>query len=137
MSQIRPKADVLAVTLSIVCVLHCLLLPVVVITLPSVTSFFLADEEFHVWMVIAVLPISSIALFNGLKQHQNSSILALGVIGLLVLVGAAFLGHDFLNESWERLLTVLGTALLTVAHIRNFYLWKASETTLDKETRNF
>lgn len=135
MNPLQPKADMLAVTLSVLCVLHCLLLPVVVIALPSITSFFFADEEFHFWMVVVVIPISAIALYNGLKEHQNLRVIALGVTGLIILGGAAFLGHDLLSENWERLLTVIGTAFITIAHMWNYFLWKVE--IVDEETESF
>lgn len=137
MIQIQPKADALAVTLSVLCILHCLLLPVIVIAMPSVGAFFFADEAFHIWMVVAVIPVSAIALYSGWKEHKLLKVAILGLIGLLTLTCAAFLGHDMLPESWELSLTVIGTLFITSAHIWNYFLWKVELVDEDDEIRTF
>ena len=137
MNQIQPKADVLAVSLSVLCILHCLLVPILVIALPSVTALFFTDEAFHIWMVIAVIPISLVALFNGFKRHGGAKFLSIGIIGLVLLVGAAFLGHDLLSETGERLITVIGAVLMTITHIYNYYSWKTGKRVNSTDTHRF
>ena len=124
MNDMQPKTDALAVGLSALCILHCLLVPVIVIAAPSMASYFFADEAFHIWMVIAVIPVSAIALYNGWKQHQVLKVSVVGAIGLLLLSSAAFLGHELLSESWERYITLIGTSTITLAHMWNYFLWK-------------
>ena len=80
MNQVQPKTDILAVSLSVLCILHCLLLPILVIAVPSMASLFFVDEIFHTWMVIAVIPVSGIALYRGWKKNQ---VLQIGVIGFM------------------------------------------------------
>lgn len=137
MNQIQPKADILAVSLSVLCILHCLLVPILVIALPSMTALFFTDEAFHIWMVIAVIPISLIALFNGFKRHSSAKFLSIGIIGLVLLVSAAFLGHDLLSETGERLITVIGSVLMTIAHIYNYYFWKTGKRVNSTDTHRF
>jgi hypothetical protein len=135
MNQVLPKADVLAVSLSVLCILHCLLLPAMVIVMPSIGSLFFVDESFHIWMVIAVIPISSLALYSGWRKHKILKVGITGGIGLMALTSAAFLGHDVLTENWERYLTILGTLIITLAHIWNYLLWKFDSVNDDIDTR--
>jgi hypothetical protein len=132
MNPIQPKADVLAVSLSVLCILHCLLLPIMVITIPSMASLFFVHEAFHAWMVMTVIPVSAMALYSGWKEHRVVKIGAIGFMGLLLLSCAAFLGHDFLSESSEVFLTVIGTTVITLAHIWNYVLWKTDLIDEDK-----
>lgn len=71
--------DTIAVILSALCVLHCLFMPLLVIALPSWSAYFFANEEFHFWLVLLVIPISSWALYAGWKNHNRKAVLTLGV----------------------------------------------------------
>lgn len=137
MNDIQPKTDALAVGLSALCILHCLLVPVIVIAAPSMASYFFVDEAFHTWMVIAVIPVSAIALYYGWKQHRVLKISVIGALGLLILSGAAFLGHDLLSETRERYLTLVGTSIITLAHMWNYFLWKVEIIDEDKESDKY
>ncbi|GJM13099.1 MAG: hypothetical protein DHS20C12_15020 [Pseudohongiella sp.] len=116
------SADKAAIGLSFLCALHCLLLPIAVALLPSLVIFGLDDELFHVVMLVAVLPLSTFALLTGLRRHGDKSALAIGLIGLFILIVTAAFGHDILGESGERLTTLLGSTLVATSHFRNFRL---------------
>lgn len=137
MNDIQTKTDALAVGLSALCMLHCLLVPVIVIAAPSMASYFFVNEALHTWMVIAVIPVSAIALYNGWKQHRVLKISVIGALGLLILSSAAFLGHDLLSETWERYLTLAGTSIITLAHMWNYFLWKVEVIDEDNESEKY
>ncbi len=118
----RSLADRVAMGLSALCALHCLLLPVAISLLPTLAGFGLDNEEFHLWMVIVVLPISLYALISGCRQHKHNSVLAIGFSGLAVLVAAVVLGHDVLGELGERAATLLGALLVAISHLQNYRL---------------
>jgi hypothetical protein len=136
MKQIQAQADVLAVSLSVLCILHCLLIPVMVIAVPTMSSFFFVDEAFHIWMVVAVIPVSALALYRGWKKHLVLQVAVVGSIGLLIISCAAFLGHEYLSEYWERFLTVIGTILIIFSHIWNYYLWKVETSETKKDNKD-
>lgn len=112
--------DKLAISLSLLCTLHCLALPVLVVLSPSIAALGLDNEIFHYWMLVAVLPISLFALTMGCKKHQRFQILLMGCIGLSILVLAALLGHDLFGETGEKVLTVIGSAIIAYGHVRNY-----------------
>ena len=122
MNNIQSLSDKTAISLSLACTLHCLVLPLVAVFLPSFIAIPLQDEIFHVWMIIGVIPISAYALTMGCKKHKHYKILLLGGIGLLTLSVVAFLGHDLLGEKLEKTFTVLGTIIIAIAHIWNYRL---------------
>lgn len=120
------KADTLAVGISLVCSVHCLAMPLLVATLPILSGLFFAEESFHLWMIFAVLPISVYALFQGRATHSKNMPLLVGGMGLLVLIFAAFMGHDLLGETGEKAWTVTGSIAVAIGHIWNHKIRQGS-----------
>jgi len=114
--------DKFAVSLSLLCAIHCLALPVMLVLLPSLTALQLDNEAFHHWMIVAVLPISFYALTMGCKKHKRYSLLFLGFTGLTLLVLAVLLGEDITGEYGEKTLTLFGAILISSGHYWNFRL---------------
>ena len=112
--------DVVAIFLSNICLIHCLVLPILTVTIPSFLSIYFEEDAFHLWMLVFVLPISLSTLMMGCRRHKQSSILSVGVAGLLGLIWVALFGHDFLAEAGEKLLTVVGSSLIAFAHVLNY-----------------
>jgi len=115
-------ADRLAIGLSLLCSLHCLLVPVAVSLLPAFAAWGLDDESYHRWMLLGVIPASAFALTLGCIKHRNYGVIALGVIGVSILCLAVVLGHDLLGEAGERGLTVAGAVLVAFSHFKNYRL---------------
>jgi energy-coupling factor transporter transmembrane protein EcfT len=118
MIKIENVTDKLAITLSIACAIHCLALPLILLLLPSFVALQLNYEAFHTWMVIIVLPTSVYALFMGCKQHKRYKLLFIGFLGLILLVLALSIG----NEYWEKVLTLVGSAVIAGGHYFNYRL---------------
>lgn len=116
------SSDKMAISLSLTCVLHCLAVPLFIVFMPSLTNTSLAREAFHLWMVVAVIPISIYALTLGCKKHKTLYLMFIGLIGLSCLVSAVLLDENHLSEINEKLLTVLGAALIAFSHAKNFSL---------------
>ena len=118
--SLQSFGDKTAISLSFLCVLHCLLLPLLIILIPSVSSLWVSDENFHKWMLVGVVFSSLFALFLGYCKHHRTSILAWGAAGLTLLIVAFLFGHDFLGEAGEKFLTVLGAIVVAIGHIKNY-----------------
>jgi hypothetical protein len=126
MKNIQSFADKAAISLSFLCTLHCLALPLALALLPAATAFNLEDEVFHIWLLIAVIPTSLIALAMGCKKHSDYKVLLIGITGLSLLILAAVLGHDFLGENGEKWFTILGAVIIVIGHILNHRLCQRS-----------
>ena len=126
-TQIRPSADKAAISLSLLCALHCLAAPVLITLLPSAIALKLENELFHLWMLIGVVPISLFGLTLGCKEHRNFAVAGAGTIGIALMLGAVMLGHDLLGSFGERALTLIGAGLVTGSHIRNFIICRQFE----------
>ncbi|MDA0237950.1 MAG: MerC domain-containing protein [Proteobacteria bacterium] len=121
MRSIQAITDRTSIGLSLVCAVHCLFVPVLLVAVPSLASLPLDNEAFHAWMLVAVLPISIFALTLGCKKHKQYKILALGLLGLSSLV-SALLFESLVGETGEKLLTLLGAGLIAWGHLTNFRL---------------
>ena len=129
MSIISTQAftDKMAMSLSLLCALHCLVSPLIIVMLPSLAALQFDGEAFHVWMVLAVIPTSVHALTMGCKQHKRYRFLGLGLFGLLFLLSAVLLGEDLISDFWEKALTVIGAATIALGHYRNYRLCQHQE----------
>ncbi|WP_269518685.1 MerC domain-containing protein [Alteromonas sp. BMJM2] len=117
--KLQVVGDKLAIGLSAICVVHCLVLPVFLTLFPSVLFTFFSDEQFHQAILYFILPPSILVLGLGFRHHRNIPVLFTGIVGLFILVSTATLGHDLLGEWGEISLTVLGSSVIAAAHFFN------------------
>ncbi|MEN3332356.1 MAG: hypothetical protein V7641_1721 [Blastocatellia bacterium] len=114
--------DRLAIAVSGLCVLHCLITPVLLILIPVLASTNVADKVFHRILLAFVLPFSLAALLLGCRRHKDWIVFVLGILGLALLILTAWFGHDSFGETGERIATVLGGLTLAIGHVRNYRL---------------
>lgn len=124
MKNIQAIADKAAISLSVICTLHCLALPLAVILIPSLAVFHLEDETSHLWMLAAVVPTSLYALTMGCKKHKKFGVMAFAVVGLVVLIATVLLGHNILGEAGEKTLLTTGAIIIALGHLKNYQLCK-------------
>ena len=128
MTSVSTRLDKAAIGISTLCLVHCLLLPVALVLLPSASILAtLSDEIFHLGMIVVVLPTSIIALTLGCRRHRAISVVALGTVGLTILVLAALFGHDLLGEAGEKIVTIVGACFVAAGHLQNFRLCQKLE----------
>jgi hypothetical protein len=105
--------DVSAITLSGLCVVHCLALPLLAAFLPLAGAWSEA-EWVHKAFVALALPLSGFAIVRRLSGPDWKVFVGLAVAGLILLIAAAFM--EALHE-YETPLTVTGALMLASAHI--------------------
>ena len=92
------KLDKLGIFSSMLCAIHCTILPIVLILFPVFSISLLTHEKFE-WAMLAmslVLGLSSLCF--GYKKHKSFKALSLLAIGiLLLLIGK--LSHDHYVQS--------------------------------------
>ena len=104
-----------------VCMVHCLMAPILLAVVPSSAALGLGQEAFHIWMLVAVLPLSTVALFLGCRKHQVYRHMKLGCVGLVFLISGVLLS-SVIGELGEKGFTVIGGCLLAFAHFKNYRL---------------
>jgi len=120
MSAVSLFLDKVSISLSATCAIHCLLLPVALVLLPSLAVLPVGDESFHQLLIVLVMPASIFALTMGCRRHRYWRVMVCGFAGLLLLLLAALAGHDLLGEFWEKVLTIIGASLVAIGHVMNF-----------------
>jgi hypothetical protein len=116
--QVQEQLDRVGATASLLCAVHCAVLPLVVTLLPLVGLSFLADERVE-WMLVglsAALGITSLCL--GYREHRSRR--ALGVLGIglaLLALGRILEGQHI--EPWGVPIVVAGGLTMAGAHLLN------------------
>ncbi|TVP81278.1 MAG: MerC domain-containing protein [Puniceicoccaceae bacterium] len=80
--------DRVAIFLAILCGVHCLLTPVLLMALPFIGASFWVDANFHLWILLLVIPTTGLALFSGCRKHKDRWVLGFGALGLAILFTA-------------------------------------------------
>ena len=119
--------DGLAISASALCLVHCLATPLLIVLLPILASIGLADEAFHRWMLLLIVPTSVLALWLGCRRHKSRAVLYAGVTGLTLIGAAAIWGHVLVGEFGEKAATVAGGLILAAGHWRNYRLCRDAE----------
>ncbi len=123
--KLQTRTDKLAILLSSMCVLHCLLTPILLIAIPSLAGVaLLNDETFHRVMLFFVVPSGVLALAIGYSHHQKGGLAMSGLLGLVVLSSPFWLGHEYLGETGEVVVSVIGSAIIVAVHTINYRLGK-------------
>lgn len=128
MRKLINLSDKAAITLSITCALHCILLPIILIILPSVSGYLIFDDShFHVWILYAVIPISIFAISLGYHHHRDSLTFIISAIGMSILIFGALFAHDLIGHEGEVAVTLLGSILIAISHLRNLRFRRSSK----------
>lgn len=114
------KADIAGIALSAACLVHCLLLPVVILAAPAWHVWLGETETALHWVLFGIaLLVTGWALYAGYRRHAAMSVVATGAVGLLVMLAGA--AHVF-GRPTEATLTILGAAIVAAAHLLNVRL---------------
>jgi hypothetical protein len=111
--------DRAAICVSAMCVVQCLVLPILVVISPLVSLGLLGSELFHLAMLAVVVPLSLLAFGLGYRVHRNAGMLVPGLAGLAVIITAAILEGAVLGTLAAALLTSVGGLLLISGHWLN------------------
>ena len=120
MIKTQQNSDKIAMTLSMICVIHCFFVPSFLILGAGYLSFAIDNEFVHKLIVLLAIPISIFALSLGYKNHKTTSFMPIAIFGLVLLILAVVLGASVLGEAGEQMLTLLGSISLAYAHYKNY-----------------
>jgi hypothetical protein len=121
-SRSRPfvfPVDQVGVWTSTLCVIHCVLTPVL-LSLSVVSAHFLPSEErTHRTLAVAIAALGAIALVNGYRRHRSWRVLALMAVGLVFIFDGAYWGDHLPSHPAEVLVTMIGSGFMIAAHRTN------------------
>lgn len=108
--------DRVGISTSILCVVHCLVTPVLLMFLPLVGGA-LAHESFHALIIAVVVPVAAWALWNGYKVHRHTTMFWYAGFGFASILVSVSFGHD--HDLVQMSFMVAAGILLAYAHFLN------------------
>src|ERR1700739_1727184 len=112
--------DTIGFSASMLCAIHCAVVPFVLSILPLLGMEFLSNPITETCMVGGSFMIASCSLFIGYCRHKNYKAFAFMTTGFF-LIG---LGVFMKNEYAEIILSASGACLVATSHLINFRLCK-------------
>src|ERR1700678_2538245 len=113
---VHAKAAMVGMGLSGLCMVHCLVFPLLVSFAPAILGRLPGDDVTHRVLAIGIALAGGLAFRSGYKVHRKGWILALLLLGIALISAAAALGEAVLSAYGETGTTVCGSLLLITAH---------------------
>ena len=111
------KLDNIGMTASVLCAIHCAVVPIVITSLPLFGLGFLANPFVEWSMIILAVFIGFYAIgFSYLRVHHKPVPIVLLISGFLVII----VGHLLVSGWHEALVVPVGGLLIATAHFFNF-----------------
>jgi hypothetical protein len=108
--------DALGIGASLICAVHCVLLPLIIAALPLLGLEVLENETLEYLLMALSFMIGYGALYRGYRRHHRHVkpllVFTVGFAGLLA-------GHFFSPEGWEPFVIAAGAGLIVWAHLMN------------------
>jgi hypothetical protein len=111
--------DRMGVWTSALCIIHCLLMPVLLSMSAVFVHFLPSEERVHRSLALAIAAIGAIALIRGIRIHRRLCVLYLMAAGLACIFFAAFQGDRLPGHWMEVTITFAGSILMIAAHRLN------------------
>ncbi len=121
--------DRIAITLSCICVIHCIAFPIIASLIPFLAitlqhGHALHEFWFHHFILIFILPFSIFAIIAGYRRHRQILPIIIATIGLSILVFTALfagtlISNQVIPHEGETWLTLAGGVVHAIAHIMN------------------
>jgi hypothetical protein len=118
--------DRLGIGLSLLCLIHCFLLPFAVMLMPALELFPAAEssahgEGMHLILLFFIIPAAYLGWVRGYRHHRNISVIITGMVGL----GLLLLAFQFTDTLIHVVLTSIGGLMIMFTHFVNLRVWKA------------
>jgi hypothetical protein len=112
-------ADRAGVWASALCLVHCLLTPVLLSFSATLAQLLPSEAGVHRVLAVGIALIGAIAVIPGFRRHRRWVVVLLLACGLAAICYGAWFG-DMLPQHWmEVAVTMLGSCLLVSAHRLN------------------
>lgn len=118
-----PSIDRIGMFLSSLCLVHCILLPVLLLLLPAVATNFIGDHgTVHTVLFGLVTTAALFAFTPGYRVHRHLGPCLISIVGIGLLFIATFYAHETVGHDGETPLSVVGSLILIAAHFVNHKL---------------
>jgi hypothetical protein len=125
------RLDLVGTCVSLVCALHCLMLPFLVTVLPLAGAGVFLGGALEVLFIAASVALATGSLCWGFRRHRRSRVFIMLGTALAMIVVGRFLT----SEAYEFMFVVAGAVVLAAGHLLNRYLCLACRVCEDEYAR--
>jgi MerC mercury resistance protein len=111
--------DTMGAGVSGLCLVHCVSMPLIFAFAPTLAHFIPGDEAVHRLLAFLVVGAGLPSFVIGYQKHKKWAALVLGLAGMSIVLGALVFGDSFTSHVVDVSITMLGSLLLTSAHLVN------------------
>lgn len=112
-----PLSDLFGMGVSVLCLFHCLVVPLLALPALAGGLFGLEGHAVHIGAVVIAGLAALFAFSSGWRAHHKVWVVALGGAGMLVMAGALVMPESL--HDLEPILTLVGGVILITAHTIN------------------
>ncbi len=124
-SKLQSALEVLSIVGPIICLVDCVVIPVLLMVLPLVGVHQIFHGMGDQLLLLLVLAICTPTITAGFLKHRRKSVMVLMIFGFGFMFCANFAGHA-LDETLHLALSILGSVLLIRANLVNRQLQRSS-----------
>lgn len=114
----RALIDVLAVVAPIVCIIHCLAVPIVLACLPMVRHSGVLQGFDDKLLAVLMLGLCAVAIAPGFAKHRRKSVLVLMVVGFALVWLSSYVETAW-GEVPHLVISILGSVFVIKANLDN------------------
>lgn len=112
--------DWAGITLSGLCIVHCVAVPLLFLFVPMWGREFIpAEDKTHAFLLAFILGLAGMAFVSGYRVHGQKRPVIWMAAGMSLVIYASFFAHTQLGHFWEPVVAILGSLALIRAHILN------------------
>ena len=114
---------------SFLCIIHCTVLPLILIFLPTSALYLILDTKIEFCLLFIACAINIHNICFGIKTHKNYNILWLFSSGTILTLLGYFLGHhDHSTHKEINVLMIIGSLLLICSNFVNNKICRLCKT---------
>src|SRR5436853_7892687 len=113
------QLDNLGACVSGLCLVHCVVMPLLLAFAPTLAHVIPGDEVTHRLLGLLVVSAGVPSFWIGYRKHRKKRVVAAGLAGIGLVLGALANGDRFNSHAAEIAVTMMGSLVLTLAHLAN------------------
>ena len=114
---------------SVVCLIHCTILPLFLIFLPTSALYLMLDSKIEFLLLFIACAVNIYNVCFGIKTHKNYNILWYFLVGIvLTLIGYFMHGHDRQVHKDINYFMIVGSLMLILSNYINNKICKLCKT---------
>ncbi|MEZ4872980.1 MAG: MerC domain-containing protein [Bdellovibrionales bacterium] len=120
--------DKIGVFVSSLCIVHCLIFPLMMVIFPSLALVLGFDvDHTHMLLLVFLVPAAFFAIYSGYKVHGEKRPLYAMALGFAFVLFGTLHGFGWVPHKLEPVLVLIGSVIMVRAHFINSHHCKKCE----------